>query len=251
MIYALSEREARLITTEGAGATDGWVEVAHEALIQGWTELRHWVDADRAGLRIQRRLAESAGEWATASSEDKEGYLYKGTPLAVAREWAAAHRDELNPVESDFLTESEQTDKRRKEAEIEIAQQREADARRIAAETRKKLRASRIALASVVTSVAFCSIAAWFFMREQSTRSKNLTDARLALDDARRLKTEAQASKDLSSWDVAVQASTDAVRRARSAGNSQFLRQVEAEFDEIQGHRRTALANARKVQKGR
>ena len=40
LIQTLASRDARLITTEGTDATDGAVEVAHEALIRGWTQLR-------------------------------------------------------------------------------------------------------------------------------------------------------------------------------------------------------------------
>ncbi len=50
VIYVLSSSEARLITTQGSDSTDGWVEVAHEALIQGWTRLRQWINVDRAGF---------------------------------------------------------------------------------------------------------------------------------------------------------------------------------------------------------
>ena len=40
LVQTLASRDARLITTEGTDATDGAVEVAHEALIRGWTQLR-------------------------------------------------------------------------------------------------------------------------------------------------------------------------------------------------------------------
>ena len=95
VIGVLAHRDARLITTEGADATDGAVEVAHEALIRGWTQLRGWIETERAGLRIQRRLTEAAQEWATARPESMDGYLYSGARLAASREWAATHRDEL------------------------------------------------------------------------------------------------------------------------------------------------------------
>ena len=54
----------RLLTT-GADETTGesWVEVAHEALIRGWPRLQGWIDADRAGLLVHRRLTVAAQEW--------------------------------------------------------------------------------------------------------------------------------------------------------------------------------------------
>ena len=141
------------------------IEVAHEALIRGWKELRQWIDADRAGLRIQHRLSEAAREWDAAGRHPS--YLYTGARLAVAREWATSHPDELNALENEFLTTSEAAERQREAAEIEAAQQREADARRIAAEAKKKLRASRLALASVLIAIGFGSIAVWSMQSER------------------------------------------------------------------------------------
>jgi hypothetical protein len=45
--------DARLITT----AQDS-IEVAHEALIREWPRLRGWLDENRQGLRLQRRISE-------------------------------------------------------------------------------------------------------------------------------------------------------------------------------------------------
>ncbi len=76
LVHMLSDRDARLITTEWSTVTGGVVEVAHEALIRGWKQLRRWVDAERTGLRIHRRLTEAAQEWADAKAEAKEDFLY-------------------------------------------------------------------------------------------------------------------------------------------------------------------------------
>ena len=51
---------ASLLTTEGdLLSKDAFVEVAHEALIRNWPQLRKWIDADRAGLRTRTRLTEA------------------------------------------------------------------------------------------------------------------------------------------------------------------------------------------------
>ncbi len=108
--------DARLITTEGDPKTAGErsVEVAHEALIRGWGRLRKWIDADRAGLRIHRQLTEAAREW--EANRRESSFLYGGTRLAVAREWAKTHRDELNALEAEFLAAS-----RRKRRKVKLA----------------------------------------------------------------------------------------------------------------------------------
>src|ERR1700745_4357287 len=49
-----------LLTTEGnLSEKDAFVEVAHEALIRNWPQLRKWIDTDRAGLRTRARLTEA------------------------------------------------------------------------------------------------------------------------------------------------------------------------------------------------
>ncbi len=38
-------------------------EVAHEALIREWPTFRDWLNEDREGLQLHRRLTEAAHEW--------------------------------------------------------------------------------------------------------------------------------------------------------------------------------------------
>ena len=78
----------------------GFVEVAHETLIRSWSQLRKWLDADRAGLRTQRRLTEAAREWEEGGR--KPDFLYTGGRLAVAGEWAARTTDELTRWKQSF-----------------------------------------------------------------------------------------------------------------------------------------------------
>ena len=169
VIRVLAHRDARLITTEGADATDGAVEVAHEALIRGWTQLRRWIETERAGLRIQRRLTEAAQEWADARPEAKEDFLYSGARLAVCREWVATHRDELNPIESAFLAASEEAERQRKQDEVENerrlreaaeaaqeAERKRAEDAEAAAKRQKRL--GRRFLVAAVGAVVFAAI---------------------------------------------------------------------------------------------
>ena len=138
--------DARLITTEGretpvpAGVPAGggqpprYVEVAHEALIRGWKQLRQWIDADRAGLRTHRQLTEAAREWQDHHRD--ESYLYVGSRLDVAREWSETHTSDLNPLERDFLDASLALRRRREADELEAA-------RRLAEEAQAREEAER------------------------------------------------------------------------------------------------------------
>jgi WD40 repeat protein len=140
--------DARLITTEGREQPprggdgrdqDGYVEVAHEALIRGWTQLRRWIEADRAGLRVHRRLTEAAREW--KDHPDDVSLLYQGSRLAVAREWTEAHPRELNPWEREFLQASLRYQQQRQADEVAAARRlaEEAEARRRAEEDRARV----------------------------------------------------------------------------------------------------------------
>jgi WD40 repeat protein/energy-coupling factor transporter ATP-binding protein EcfA2 len=71
----------RLVTLDG-----DTVRIAHEALIRSWPRLREWLAEDREGRRLHRRLAEAATVWEEVGRDP--GALYRGTPLAVAVEWA-------------------------------------------------------------------------------------------------------------------------------------------------------------------
>ncbi|TQM83897.1 WD-40 repeat-containing protein [Saccharothrix saharensis] len=81
------------------------VELAHEALIRNWPRLRDWIAEDRAGLRVQRMLTEAAHTW--ESLERDPGALYRGTRLALVREWVDGTRGpRLTPGELRFLEAS-------------------------------------------------------------------------------------------------------------------------------------------------
>jgi tRNA A-37 threonylcarbamoyl transferase component Bud32 len=97
--------DARLVTTtRDLVSGEEQVDVAHEALIRGWERLRGWLDEDRAGLLIHRRLTEAAEAW--SKSDCDPSYLYRGIRLTEVREWAPEHQAELNVLEREFLSMS-------------------------------------------------------------------------------------------------------------------------------------------------
>jgi WD40 repeat protein len=107
VVAALLEEvaRARLVTID-----DGAVQLSHEALIGSWPRLAGWLADGRDGLRVQRKVAEAAAEWARLDRDPAA--LYRGTPLAVAREWAG--RDAglvgLADLEREFLAVSDQAE---------------------------------------------------------------------------------------------------------------------------------------------
>ena len=102
--------DARMLTTGGGGGGEQWVDVSHEALIRGWPRLRRWLDDDRAGLRVHRRLTEATEEWERLDRD--AGTLFRGARLVEAVEWRRRNEDVLNPLERDFLDASAASAKR-------------------------------------------------------------------------------------------------------------------------------------------
>ncbi|WP_306291652.1 helix-turn-helix domain-containing protein [Microbispora sp. GKU 823] len=81
------------------------VELTHEALIGSWPRLRGWVDEGRDRLRAHRQLTQAAALWAEHARD--AGALYRGARLTVAENlFAEEHRDDLTPLEHDFLLAS-------------------------------------------------------------------------------------------------------------------------------------------------
>ena len=185
--------DARLITTEGDERRpgEGSVDVAHEALIRGWPELRKWIDADRAGLRTQRRLTEAVREW-EGNGRDAS-FLYGGARLAVANEWAETHRAELNGLEAEFLSASVEAEGRHQADEV-------AKAKALAALERGRLRLT-VALAAMVLSVVVAGSSGWLWVTH--ARAELLgAEAKAERERAELLDTEAKAEHEQVARDI-------------------------------------------------
>jgi WD40 repeat protein len=97
--------EARLLTTSVDDATgDERIELSHEAVITGWRRCRRWVDDDRAGLLVHRRITLAAQEW--KRHERNDDALFRGAQLTEAMAWRSRAPGRLNWLEEDFLAAS-------------------------------------------------------------------------------------------------------------------------------------------------
>ncbi|MGD8405786.1 MAG: adenylate/guanylate cyclase domain-containing protein, partial [Anaerolineales bacterium] len=165
--------EARLITLG-----EETVEVAHEALIREWPQLREWLNQDREGLQLHRRLTEATREWELLEHDD--GVLYRGAQLAQAREWAGLHPNALNAGEQAFLDASN-TFEQAKIAEREAQQKRELEAAQKLAETERQS-VVRLRLRNrVITGVGVVAIVlaglATLFSRQANNNAQNALNA--------------------------------------------------------------------------
>lgn len=174
--------DARLLTMDAdTAAGDGRVEVAHEALILGWPRLRGWLEDERTGLRVQRRLTEAAGEWRRLGWD--AGALYRGARLAEARAWRAGwDRDAaLTEDERAFLVASTTLD---------------------AAERRAGRRRAALTAGGAVVALALAAGGALAWSQRQAAvgqeqaalRARNAVVARQREDTSRELAADAQAA---------------------------------------------------------
>ncbi|MGD9050014.1 MAG: BTAD domain-containing putative transcriptional regulator, partial [Anaerolineae bacterium] len=158
---------------------DGLVEVAHEALIREWPTLRNWLNEDRAVLRLQRHLSETARAWERRGRD--AGELYRGARLVQVSEWAGSHAEALNPLEREFL-EASQERLQQLAAEREAQRQRELAAAQRLAETEKRraeeqARASRRLrwLAAGLGLLLLVALVSAFLALQQARRAEQQT----------------------------------------------------------------------------
>ncbi|RMF02990.1 MAG: hypothetical protein D6768_06945, partial [Chloroflexi bacterium] len=193
--------DARLITTTlDMSSREEMVDVSHEALIRGWSRLRHWVDSDRAALQTHRQLTEAALEW--QQSKRDASYLYRGARLAQAEEWSQAHPQDANQLEQEFLAASH-TAAEAAAREKENARRRELEqARALAAEQQRRAdvqtrASSRLRwLAAGLALVLLAAVVAAALAFQQQTVAQQQTQAAVQAQqtaETERSRTEEQA----------------------------------------------------------
>jgi len=184
VVRAMSD--ARLLTASRDERTgQQFVDISHEALIRSWPRLRGWIDEDRAGLRVLRRITEAAQDWQKSNWE--EDILYRGTRLSEALEWEAKNQGVLNPVERSFLSASGALQEQVK-AEAEHRRQKDIEhAQQLAVARRRARRLYK--WVAIVLVIGLLGTALAFVQKRAADRSRRvaladeLATAALAADD--------------------------------------------------------------------
>ncbi|HEY9798673.1 MAG TPA: caspase family protein, partial [Leptolyngbyaceae cyanobacterium] len=108
--------DARLLVTDeirGAESeqTEVVVDVAHEALIRHWAQLRQWIEENREAIRIERKVEAAAKEWNSRGrgKPDEVAYLLQGSRLREAQEYLEKylHLGHLHQLAQEFIQESQ------------------------------------------------------------------------------------------------------------------------------------------------
>ncbi|HEX6293122.1 MAG TPA: TIR domain-containing protein [Herpetosiphonaceae bacterium] len=77
------------------------VDLAHEVLITSWPQLKMWLEEDRAGLLLHRRLAQTCDDWIKRRRD--VSFLYGGSRLVEAQRYAEEHPNDITEDEDEFL----------------------------------------------------------------------------------------------------------------------------------------------------
>ena len=112
----------KLVAERLLTVSEATVEISHEALIRDWPRLQGWIETARHDLVLHRRLTRAAAEWVGRGRD--EDALYRGGPLAEAREWQERDPDALNDTEREFLDDGMARERRDLEADRRRARDR-------------------------------------------------------------------------------------------------------------------------------
>ena len=233
------------------------IDVAHEALIRGWPRLQRWVNDDRSGFLIHRRLTETAIEW--EQHNQSEDYLYRGTRLAEAERWAEQYQAEMNALERAYLDacvalrRREIEDERRRQQErIEAAERLAQEQARLAETERKRAEEQTLAndklrqqtlylIAALVVAIAAAAGAGLFYQDAQ-----NEADAR-AVEVVTRTAAENRALEKGEEAREAAQRAQESAQRERDAAQREKEQRQLAENSQAETERAGRQINARQI----
>jgi hypothetical protein len=138
--------EKRLLTTSGGdGGGPRQVDIAHEALIDGWPTLQQWIAERRSAELVRRRLDAKCDEWVRLGK--KSGGLLDDAEIGEAETWLANTGDVglgASILLKELVTESRRAIDEAKARELENQRElAEAKARELA-QTKKALGAAKV-----------------------------------------------------------------------------------------------------------
>jgi WD40 repeat protein len=154
--------DRRMITVDA-----GTAQITHDALLTAWPRLRSWIEEGTDGLRVRRRISEGARAWEGAGREGAA--LWRGSQLAVARDWTADadNRGSLGVLAAEFVDASIAGETARQHAE------------------RRRMRRLRGVIAVLTAMVVVvCLLAGYAFQQRQTavTAQDNANSREVAIE---------------------------------------------------------------------
>ncbi|MDF5711201.1 MAG: caspase family protein, partial [Nostoc sp. S4] len=91
--------QGRLIVTDTEAREEVWIDLAHEALIDGWQKLREWRQQDPDLRRLHTKLADALREW-LHKEEDEQYLMPRGLLAEVQKNWEKLKPDLSSPAKN-------------------------------------------------------------------------------------------------------------------------------------------------------
>lgn len=212
VIHELSQPDKRLIIADKDS-----VEVAHEAVIREWKTLQRWLQEDREGHIIHRRLTNATNLWHENDQDDS--FLYSGLRLAEATAWQDENAESINPLETQFIQAS-------------VAEQTKQEEER-KVQTRRVI--TILSVATVLT-LLLATIASFFFFRANDnaqTANQNLATATSALIKAEQAGTQEAIALEEVVIESNARATSEAIAITRQAEAEQAGTQEAIALEEV------------------
>ncbi len=201
----------RLLTFDRDPATgQPTVEIAHEVLLEAWPRLRGWLEASRVEIRLYRRLATAAREWAQA--DRAPGFLVRGPRLDQFEALLTSTTGlALTPLESEYVQAS-LAGRRRRQAQEQARREREAALER---RGRNRLRALVVVLSlAVVVALGLTAFA---------LNQQRIAQREAALAHSLNLATSAQLALNEGDTDLALALALEANRMSDPPPQTQWM----------------------------
>jgi serine/threonine protein kinase len=192
---------ARLLTFDRDPITRlATVEVAHEALLRVWGQLRDWLARSRDDLRQEARLDGLAQDW--RDSQHDPSFLLRGAQLEEAERWSNETALQLAPDVRAFL----QASQTQRDQQTQQAAQQQAYQAALEATSRRRLRL--IAIIFLIAAISASILSAFAFDQQDQAEA----DRRIAQTQ----QGEAQAARQTSDANVRIIQTQVAEAQARA-----------------------------------
>lgn len=196
------ERLLTLNAEEARSAETGEpkVDIAHEALLNGWPQLRTWINERRAAEQTRRRLEEKAAEWARLGKG--EGGLLADIALAEAETW-------LQSPDAQELGTSQEL------VALAAASRKRLDT---LANEERRTRRLRLILVSAIGLLIIALLAGGLWVQRQNTAQQQqiAENERQAAEEANQLRLDAEGARN------AAQQSADEARQAQDLAETRL-----------------------------
>ncbi|MDQ7035299.1 MAG: hypothetical protein Q9P01_10835 [Anaerolineae bacterium] len=196
------------------------VDIAHEALIRNWGQLRQWLSDSRSDIRLQRSLNQAAQEW---QANDKDsGYLMLGGRLVQFEEWSHESTVALTNLEEQYLQASIDERERREQIERERIERESALEQR----SRRALQVAAVIFA-IFGMIAFGLAITAVQQRQDAQAARDEALAARSTSDANAIEAQtARSTSDANAAEVVAQLAL-ANRRAAEIQNLNLLNVAE------------------------